>query len=112
VILGQGHPAGPARTLAAAATSLRQLARNINRPRPAQWIDYFLFSKGLYYKKVPEFVIGRPGWDSWLLCYPLSIKVPVVDASQDVPAVHQNHDYSHHPAGAEGVWHGEKAQQN
>src|SRR6266403_1369621 len=72
-------------------TSLRQLARKTNRPRPAQWFDYFLFSKGLYYKKVPEFVIGRPGWDNWLLWYPLSIKVPVVDASQDVLAVHQNH---------------------
>jgi len=93
-------------------TSLRQLARKTNRPRPAQWIDYFLFSKGLYHKKVPEFVIGRPGWDNWLLWYPLSIKVPVVDASQDVLAVHQNHDYSYHPAGAEGVWHGEEAQQN
>ena len=93
-------------------TSLRQLARKANRPRPAQWIDYFLFSKGLYYKKVPEFVIGRPGWDNWLLWYPLSIKVPVVDASQDVLAVHQNHDYGYHPAGAEGVWHGEEAQQN
>jgi len=47
--------------LAAAATSLRQLARNTDRPRPAHWIDYFLFSKGLYYKKVPEFVIGKLG---------------------------------------------------
>ncbi len=93
-------------------TSLRQLARKTNRPRPAQWIDYFLFSKGLYYKTIPEFVVGRPGWDNWLLWYPLSIKVPVVDASRDVLAVHQNHDYSYHPDGEKGVWHGEEAQQN
>jgi hypothetical protein len=25
------------------------------------------FPKGLYYKKIPAFVIGRPGWDNWLL---------------------------------------------
>ncbi len=91
-------------------TSLRELACKTNRPRPAQWIDYFLFSKGLYYKQIPEFVIGRSGWDNWLLWYPLSIQVPVVDASRDLLAVHPNHDYSYHPAGAEGVWHGEEAQ--
>ena len=91
---------------------LRQLARKTNRPRPAQWIDYFLFRKDLYYKKIPEFVVGRPGWDNWLLWYPLSMQVPVVDASRDVLAVHQNHDYSYHPGGEEGVWHGEEAREN
>jgi len=91
---------------------LDALARKTNRPRPAQWIDYFLFSKGLYYKQIPEFVIGRPGWDNWLLWYPLSLKVPLIDASRDVRAVHQNHDYNYHPEGEQGVWHGEEAQEN
>jgi hypothetical protein len=92
--------------------AVRELARKTNRPRPAQWIDYFLFRKNLYYQKIPEFVIGRPGWDNWLLWYPLSLQVPVVDASREVVAVHQNHDYSYHPGGEEGVWHGEEARQN
>lgn len=91
---------------------LDSLARTTNRPRPAQWIDYFLFSKGLYYKKIPDFVIGRPGWDNWLLWYPLSQGVPVIDASGEVLAIHQNHDYSYHPGGEEGVWQGEEAQEN
>ena len=82
------------------------------RQRPAQWIDYFLFPKGLYYKKIPEFVIGRPGWDNWLLWYPLSQRVPLVDASAAVVAVHQNHDYAYHPAGEKGVWEGEEAREN
>jgi len=71
-----------------------------------------LFRKGLFYKQIPQFVIGRPGWDNWLLWYPLSMQVPVIDASGDVLAVHQNHDYSYHPGGEEGVWHGEEAQAN
>lgn len=91
---------------------LDKLARETNRPRPAQWIDYFLFSKGLYYKKIPDFVIGRPGWDNWLLWYPLSLHLPLIDASRDVLAIHQNHDYGYHPAGEQGVWHGEEAQEN
>jgi hypothetical protein len=91
---------------------VRELAWRTNRRRPAQWIDYFLFRKNLYYQKIPEFVIGRPGWDNWLLWYPLSLQVPVVDASREVVAVHQNHDYSYHPGGEQGVWHGEEARQN
>ena len=69
-----------------------RLAVETDRQRPPQWIDYFVFSRGLYDRQIPEFVVGRPGWDNWLLWYPLSIGVPVVDASRVVRAVHQNHD--------------------
>lgn len=92
--------------------AVRHLALQTNRQRPAQWIDYFVFSKGLYYQKAPEFVIGRPGWDNWLIWFALSSRVPVVDLSKDVCAVHQNHDYSYHPEGESGVWQGEEAQEN
>jgi hypothetical protein len=89
-----------------------ELAAMERRQRPPQWIDYFVFSRGLYAGEVPAFVIGRPGWDNWLLWYPPSIGVPVVDASSVVRAVHQNHDYGYHPQGEKGVWEGEEAQEN
>ena len=91
---------------------LRKLAQETDRQRPPQWIDYFVFRKGLFYGRIPEFVIGRPGWDNWLLWYPRSIEVPVVDASRVVMAIHQNHDYAYHPDGEKGVWEGEEAQKN
>ena len=37
---------------------------------------------------------------------------PVVDASGAVVAVHQNHDYGHHPQGKAGVWGGQEAGAN
>jgi hypothetical protein len=92
--------------------NLRKLALQTNRQRPPQWIDYFVFRKGLYYQKIPAFVIGRPGWDVWLLWHALSVGAPVVDASEVIYAVHQNHDYEYHPDGAKGVWEGEEAQEN
>jgi len=92
--------------------AVRHLALQTNRQRPAQWIDYFVFSKGLYYQKAPEFVIGRPGWDNWLIWFALSSRAAVVDLSSDVCAVHQNHDYSYHADGERGVWQGEEAQEN
>jgi hypothetical protein len=91
---------------------IEELAVKTNRQRPPQWIDYFVFSRGLYSGQVPAFVIGRPGWDNWLLWYPLSLGVPVLDASEVVRAVHQNHDYGYHPEGEKGVWEGEEAQEN
>ena len=91
---------------------VERLAVETNRQRPPQWIDYFVFSRGLFAGEVPAFVIGRPGWDNWLLWYPMSIGVPVIDASSVVRAVHQNHDYGYHPDGEKGVWEGEEAKEN
>jgi hypothetical protein len=93
-------------------SQVRDLAFRTNRQRPPQWIDYFVFRKGLFYRQIPELVIGRPGWDNWLLWYSRSTGAALVDASPVVCAVHQNHDYGYHPDGEKGVWEGEEAQQN
>jgi hypothetical protein len=92
--------------------TVRRQAMAANHQRPPQWIDYFVFSRGLYYKNTPPFVIGRPGWDNWLVWHARHSGARVVDATAVVQAVHQNHDYSYHPDGAAGVWQGEEAQQN
>jgi hypothetical protein len=91
---------------------VRELALRTNRQRPPNWIDYFAFRKGLFHRHIPEFVIGRPGWDNWLIWFARSSGALVVDASAVVCAVHQNHDYGYHPDGEKGVWEGEEAQEN
>ncbi len=92
--------------------NLRRLALETNRQRPPQWIDYFVFTRGLYLGKTPPIVIGRPGIDNWLLWSARHAGAKVVDASHVVVAVHQNHDYSHHPQGEEGVSEGDEAKHN
>lgn len=74
-------------------------------------IDYYLFPSGTW-PSVPPFAIGRATWDSWLIFDAIRRGVPVVDVSPSVVVVHQNHDYSHHPQGAEGIWKGEEAKTN
>jgi hypothetical protein len=91
---------------------LRALALQQGRQRPPQWIDYFAFSRSLYHQQIPPFVVGRPGWDNWLLWHARASGALVVDASAVVVAVHQNHDYAYHPQGEKGVWEGEEAQRN
>jgi hypothetical protein len=91
---------------------VRRLAREANRRRPAQFIDYFAFKRGLYYHKIPELLIGRAGWDNWMIWAARYAGVPIVDVSVSVCAVHQNHDYSHHPQGEKGIYEGEEARWN
>jgi len=60
--------------------------------------DYFIFTHE-YLTKIPEFTIGRAGWDNWMIYHAVQSAWPLFDASHDVTAVHQNHDYSHLPGG-------------
>ncbi len=43
------------------AARVRSRARDTGKLRPAQWIDYFVFPRGLLYQQVPPFAVGRPG---------------------------------------------------
>ena len=93
------------------AAQLRTKALRDAKQRPGQWIDYFVFPKG-FYDAIPAFVIGRVGWDNWLVGHALATGAPVVDASAVVTAVHQNHDYGYHPQGQIGVWQDDLARRN
>jgi hypothetical protein len=53
--------------------------------------DYFVFPRGLF-ENIPPFVIGRSGWDNWVVRDALEHGVPVVDATPIVLAIHQDHD--------------------
>jgi hypothetical protein len=59
-------------------------------------IDYFVFPRHLY-TEVPRFTIGRPAWDNWMVYHARTSFAMAIDASREVLAVHQNHDYSHLP---------------
>jgi hypothetical protein len=60
--------------------------------------DFFLFPLSSYLD-VPDFAIGRAGWDNWMIYKARQEKWPVIDCTPSVMIVHQNHDYSHLPGG-------------
>lgn len=91
---------------------LRQRVLRNGRKRGPEWIDYFVFARGLYGYGVPPFVVGRVFWDNWLVWKAVASSHPVIDASGSILAVHQNHDYSYHPQGKSGVFHGKEAARN
>lgn len=60
--------------------------------------DFFLFPRACY-TDVPNFTIGRAGWDNWMIYKARKEKWPVIDCTPSVMIIHQNHDYSHLPDG-------------
>ncbi len=60
--------------------------------------DFFLFPKSCY-EDIPDFAIGRAGWDNWMIYKARREGWAVIDCTPSVMIVHQNHDYSHLPDG-------------
>ncbi len=90
---------------------LKACALRSNNQQPPNAIDYFVFSRGLGSDILP-LAIGRRCWDNWLVWHARALGAAVVNVTPVVMAIHQNHDYSHHPQGADGVFRGEEARRN
>lgn len=73
---------------------MMERALNEGELKPVNWIDYFMFTRGLF-KDLPPFAIGRPGYDPWLIWRAADCGATVIDATDYLPALHQRHDYSH-----------------
>jgi GT2 family glycosyltransferase/predicted O-methyltransferase YrrM len=74
-------------------------------------LDYFVFPKGLW-PHIPPFAIGRTAWDNWLVMDPRKRGVAVVDGTEYITAVHQDHDYGHVAGGRREAWNGQEAARN
>jgi hypothetical protein len=70
-------------------------ARSLHAPVGS---DYFVFPRHLF-TTIPDFAIGRAGWDNWMIYEARRCAYRVVDLTGSVQVVHQNHDYSHLPGG-------------
>ena len=60
--------------------------------------DYFVFPRACF-QDIPDFTVGRAGWDNWMIFKARKEGWAVVDCSADLDIIHQNHDYSHLPGG-------------
>lgn len=91
---------------------LRERAMSQGVLGPPGAVDYFLFPQGTVHS-LPEFAVGRPGWDNWFIYHVRSSKVPVVDSTPVNVVIHQNHGYGHIPDKREDSrWAGPEADRN
>ena len=70
--------------------------------------DYFMYPRECF-KDIPDFAVGRAGWDNWMIFHARRQHWPVVDLSESVTIVHQNHDYAHLPGGIKHFYQPETA---
>lgn len=75
---------------------LREDVRGQNQLHRPAGSDFFLFPKSCY-QDIPNFTIGRAGWDNWMIYKARKENWAVIDCTPSVMIVHQNHDYSHLP---------------
>jgi hypothetical protein len=75
-------------------TQLAQRTKISGSRHPPMGSDYFIFSRE-YYPEIPDFAIGRAGWDNWMIFKSRWERWPLIDASDDIMVIHQTHDYSH-----------------
>ena len=73
---------------------LRKEIARIGRLHPPMGSDYFLFPRTCF-NKIPDFAIGRAGWDNWMIYKARLEGWKVIDGSHAITIVHQDHDYSH-----------------
>ena len=60
--------------------------------------DFFLFPLSTF-QEIPDFTIGRAGWDNWMIYKARAEGWAVIDCTPSIMIVHQNHDYAHLPDG-------------
>jgi len=74
-------------------------------------IDFWAYTRGLF-DGMPPFAVGRIATESWLLYRARLMKADVIDSTQVVASIHQNHDYNHYAEGRVGLGTGVEAQLN
>ncbi len=75
-------------------------------------IDFFVFPRDSPLGRLPSFAVGRPGWDNWFIYKTRQLCIPVIDVTETVTVVHQNHDYAHVPHRKNKTWEGPEADWN
>ena len=73
--------------------------------------DYFVYKKDMY-PHYPPLVLGRAYFDIWVIYEARRLKIPVVDATKTVTAIHQNHFYQAAAGETFGHHNADEAQQN
>lgn len=78
--------------------ALRDRLGREGRPHGPKGSDYFVFPRGVF-TDIPPFALGRAGWDNWMIYAGRAAHMPVIDGSQSITVIHQDHDYAHLPGG-------------
>ena len=96
---------------AADTEDLHEHARRAGVLRGRKAIDFFVFARGSL-GRLPDFTVGRPCWDNWVIWRARRLRLPVVDVTSVTTVVHQSHAYGHVPHARGSRWEGPEGDSN
>ncbi len=77
---------------------LKEQVKVSGRLHPRGGSDYFIYPRSCF-QQIPDFAVGRAGWDNWMFYGARHQGWKVVDATNANQIIHQDHDYAHLPGG-------------
>ncbi len=77
---------------------LSVVVKQRGRLHPPAGSDLFVFRREDFVD-IPDFTIGRAGWDNWMIYHACQSGLSVIDGTPSITVIHQDHDYSHLPGG-------------
>jgi hypothetical protein len=77
---------------------LRAETQARGRFHPNSGVDYFIFDRDLFFN-VPDFAVGRTFYDNWFFWYCRNRGVDIIDATEVMTCVHQDHERSYSSIG-------------
>jgi hypothetical protein len=77
---------------------LRRVVAERGRLHGQTGSDYFIYPRACF-QDIPDFAVGRAGWDNWMIYEARRQGWKLVDATPSITAIHQDHDYAHLPGG-------------
>lgn len=78
------------------AQQLKERCQKDGKLHPRGGSDYFVFPRHCY-SDIPALVVGRAGWDNWMIYEARMKRWATIDATESIHIIHQEHDYSHLP---------------
>jgi len=79
-------------------SSLKTIMCSDGRLHKRTGSDYFIFTRACF-QQIPDFSVGRAGWDNWMIYQARRQGWLAVDCSNELTIIHQDHDYRHLPDG-------------
>jgi len=80
--------------------ALRDYARRTGTLVDPTGKDYFIFAKP-FTVRMPNLLVGRLAWDTWLVREAHNMRLPILDATPTIMALHVRHGYDHLAGGRE-----------
>ena len=78
--------------------ALKNTMHKDGEPHSRTGSDYFIFPRSCF-QDIPDFSVGRAGWDNWMIYQARRQGWLAVDCSAELDIIHQEHDYRHLPEG-------------